>query len=112
MTATGNITTTSNVTARTVTATGETYTGGWFRTRGDTGWYSEKWGGGIYQSDADYVRIYNNKGLATGGTLAGGRVVSSGTISATGRVSNPRGPVTPAMGSGQGRRLIARHGIW
>lgn len=87
ITASGNITTTSDVSARNVTATGETITGGWFRTKGDTGWYSEKWGGGIYQSDPDNVRIYNNKGLATGGTLSGGRVISSGTISATGRVS-------------------------
>lgn len=46
ITASGNITTTSDVSARNVTATGETITGGWFRTKGDTGWYSEKWGGG------------------------------------------------------------------
>ncbi|PWU32067.1 shufflon system plasmid conjugative transfer pilus tip adhesin PilV [Pseudomonas sp. RW407] len=98
ITATGNITTGADVSARNVTATGtvtaatanvtgETYTGGWFRTRGDTGWYSEKWGGGIYQSDADWVRIYNNKGLATGGTLVGGQIVSFGNMTATGRIS-------------------------
>lgn len=98
ITATGNVTTGADVSARNVTATGtviaatanvtgETYTGGWFRTRGDTGWYSEKWGGGIYQSDADWVRIYNNKGLATGGTLVGGQVVAFGNMTATGRIS-------------------------
>ena len=96
--ASGNVTTSGDVSARNVTATGnvnaataniagETYTGGWFRTRGDTGWYSEKWGGGIYQSDADWVRIYNNKGLSTGGSISGGQVSSSGTITATGRLS-------------------------
>lgn len=98
ITATGNVTTGADVNARNVTATntvsaatanvtGETYTGGWFRTRGDTGWYSEKWGGGIYQSDSDWVRVYNNKGLSTGGTVAAGQVTSTGTVSANGRLS-------------------------
>lgn len=98
ITATGNVSTSSDVIARAVTAsatitaataniTGETYTGGWFRTRGDTGWYSEKWGGGIYQADPDWVRIYNNKGLYTGGTVAAGQVTSAGSISANGRLS-------------------------
>lgn len=79
-----DITTTSDVNARNVTATGdvevagETYTTGWFRTRGDTGWYSEKWGGGIYQSDADWLRVYNDKGLATGGRIYGGTLQSDG----------------------------------
>lgn len=96
--ASGNVTTSADVNARNVTATntlnattaniaGETYTGGWFRSRGDTGWYSEKWGGGIYQSDPDWVRIYNNKGLATGGGIVGGQIHSSGTLSASGRLS-------------------------
>ncbi|AZC91300.1 shufflon system plasmid conjugative transfer pilus tip adhesin PilV [Pseudomonas chlororaphis] len=98
ITASGNVATSRDVTARDVTASGtlngviadikgETYTGGWFRTRGDTGWYSEKWGGGIYQADPDWVRIYNDKGLATGGTLVGGQVVAFGNMTATGRIS-------------------------
>lgn len=33
------------------------------------------------------MRIYNNKGLATGGTLVGGQVVAFGNITATGRIS-------------------------
>lgn len=33
----------------------------WVRTLGTTGWVSETYGGGIYMSDTDYVRIYNNK---------------------------------------------------
>ncbi|WP_323615266.1 shufflon system plasmid conjugative transfer pilus tip adhesin PilV [Pseudomonas putida] len=98
ITASGNVTTSADVNARNVTATntvtagtanitGETYTGGWFRSRGDTGWYNEKWGGGIYQSDPDWVRIYNNKGLATGGAVVAGQVVSNGTITASARLS-------------------------
>lgn len=96
--ASGNVTTTADISARNVTAngtvtaattntTGETYTGGWFRTRGDAGWYSEKWGGGIYQSDPDWVRIYNDKGLATGGAFVSGNVTSLSTITSSGRLS-------------------------
>ncbi|CAH0648200.1 MULTISPECIES: shufflon system plasmid conjugative transfer pilus tip adhesin PilV [Pseudomonas] len=82
-----NVTATNTVTAATANITGETYTGGWFRSRGDTGWYNEKWGGGIYQSDPDWVRIYNNKGLATGGAVVAGQVQSYGSISASGRLT-------------------------
>ncbi|AAY93924.1 shufflon system plasmid conjugative transfer pilus tip adhesin PilV [Pseudomonas protegens] len=82
-----DINNTGTLNASTANVTGETYTGGWFRTRGDTGWYSEKWGGGIYQSDADYVRIFNDKGLATGGEVAAGKVTSSSTITASGRLA-------------------------
>ncbi|OLU25497.1 pilus assembly protein PilV [Pseudomonas sp. PA15(2017)] len=78
---TSNLTATNTIKTATADVTGETYTGGWFRTRGDTGWYSEKWGGGFYQSDAEFVRIYNDKGLATGGRI------SAGTIQTDGRAS-------------------------
>ncbi|MGJ3439085.1 shufflon system plasmid conjugative transfer pilus tip adhesin PilV [Pseudomonas sp. Je.1.5.c] len=80
ITASGNVTTTRDVSARNITATGETTTGGWFRTKGDTGWYSEKWGGGIYQSDANWVRVLNNKGLLTGGQVRGGTLQSDGRV--------------------------------
>lgn len=33
----------------------------WFRSTGNTGWYSETYGGGIHMLDSTYVRIYNNK---------------------------------------------------
>lgn len=139
ITASGNVTTGGDVTARNVTATanvnaatsnvtGETYTGGWFRTRGDTGWYSEKWGGGIYQSDADWVRIYGDKGLATGGSISGGQVNSSGAITATGRLSTNEflsigGTATAGnncgdtkliakSSTGNGTTLSCQDGIW
>ena len=35
--------------------------GGWLRSSGSTGWYNESYGGGIYMSDSDYVRVYNDK---------------------------------------------------
>lgn len=37
------------------------YSSNWFRSRGQTGWYSQDYGGGVYMSDSDQVRIYNNK---------------------------------------------------
>lgn len=49
----------------------------WIRTDGDTGWYSQSYGGGIHMTDSTYVRVYNNKSfyvsgniLATGGITA------------------------------------------
>lgn len=83
ITASGNITTSADISARNVTATGtvkagtadvagETYTGGWFRTRGDTGWYNEKWGGGWYMSDSTWVRSWMNKNVYTGGEMKAG----------------------------------------
>lgn len=71
VTATNNVTGT-NVNARTTRTEGETYTGGWFRTTGDTGWYSEKHGGGIYMTDNSWVRVYNDKNFSTGGQIKGG----------------------------------------
>ncbi|EFP6579684.1 shufflon system plasmid conjugative transfer pilus tip adhesin PilV [Salmonella enterica] len=79
---TGNMTATGTVTAQTTNTAGETYTGGWFRTRGDTGWYSEKWAGGFYMSDSSWVRSYNNKGIYTGGQVQAGTVQSNGRMTA------------------------------
>lgn len=36
----------------------------WFRSLGNTGWYSTTHGGGIYMTDSTYVRVYNGKALA------------------------------------------------
>lgn len=55
----------------------DVYSSSWLRTTGQTGWYSESYGGGIYMTDSTYVRVYNNKSfyvsgniLATGGITA------------------------------------------
>ena len=39
------------------------YTDSWFRSNGNTGWYSETYGGGIYMEDSTWVKVYNNKGF-------------------------------------------------
>lgn len=33
----------------------------WFRSEGNTGWYSQTYGGGIYMTDSNYIRTLNNK---------------------------------------------------
>lgn len=33
----------------------------WFRSVGNSGWYSETHGGGIYMTDSTWVKVYNNK---------------------------------------------------
>ncbi|WP_370694628.1 shufflon system plasmid conjugative transfer pilus tip adhesin PilV [Pseudomonas sp. FP833] len=67
--------------ARAVTATSDiTSKDGWYRSQNDTGWVNEKWGGGIYQSDADWVRVLNDKGLLSGGKIRGGTLQADGRV--------------------------------
>lgn len=40
---------------------GTAYTSNWFRSNGQTGWYSQTYGGGIYMTDSSYVRVYGSK---------------------------------------------------
>lgn len=42
---------------------GQAYVSGWLRSRGDVGWYSQDYGGGIHMTDSTWVRIYGGKGL-------------------------------------------------
>ncbi|MBS2052334.1 shufflon system plasmid conjugative transfer pilus tip adhesin PilV, partial [Pseudomonas aeruginosa] len=74
----GNATVGGTIKGQTADITGETYTGGWFRTRGDTGWYNQKWNGGWYMSDPTWVRSYANKNIYTGGEMRGGKLTSEG----------------------------------
>jgi hypothetical protein len=47
------------------------YTSNWFRSYGDTGWYSETHGGGWFMQDNSWVRTYGGKGVWTAGGLLG-----------------------------------------
>lgn len=40
--------------------------GGWLRTYGDTGWYSQTYGGGWYMTDGTWLRTYGNKSIYGG----------------------------------------------
>ncbi|EOG4615001.1 shufflon system plasmid conjugative transfer pilus tip adhesin PilV [Pseudomonas aeruginosa] len=79
---TGNATVGGTIKGQTADITGETYTGGWFRTRGDTGWYNQKWSGGWYMSDPTWVRSYANKNVYTGGEMRAGKLTSTGRVEA------------------------------
>jgi type II secretory pathway pseudopilin PulG len=131
ITASGTIATTADVSARNITATntvsgntaeigGETYTGGWFRSRGDGGWYSEKWGGGWYMSDSTWVRSWMNKSIYTSGQVRGGEVRSDGRtyvgeylqlarVAAENTACSPNGLLGRSVA---GRMLSCQSGIW
>lgn len=47
------------------------YTGNWFRSTGQTGWYNETYGGGIYMADSSWVRVYNSKAFLCNNIRAG-----------------------------------------
>lgn len=42
---------------------GQAYVSGWLRSRGNVGWYSQDYGGGIHMTDSTWVRVYGGKGL-------------------------------------------------
>ena len=73
---TGNI----NSNGGSVYAAGEVTAGDWLRTNGDTGWYSNKWGGGWYMTDGSWVRAYNGKNVWTPGTLQADTAVQSAYV--------------------------------
>lgn len=41
----------------------------WIRTTGQTGWYSETYGGGVFMRDSTYVQIYGGKKLYVGNSV-------------------------------------------
>lgn len=58
------------------------YTSNWFRSIGDTGWYSESYGGGWYMADSTWIRIYGSKSVYqnTGQIRTDGYLVTNGGI--------------------------------
>lgn len=40
---------------------GYVFSNGWFRSLGNTGWYSQTYDGGIYMTDSSYVRVYKKE---------------------------------------------------
>lgn len=62
----GKINAISSITASTF------YTGNWFRSTGQTGWYSETYGGGIWMTDSSWVRVYNSKAFLCDNNIRAG----------------------------------------
>ena len=95
----GDITTPGKVQGKTITAnadmnTDTIYASNWFRSRGNTGWYSEDYGGGWYMADSDWIRAYNGKGITTTGNMSiGGFIQSNNIINTTYEYQSNRGSV-------------------
>ncbi|MBF8164249.1 shufflon system plasmid conjugative transfer pilus tip adhesin PilV [Pseudomonas mendocina] len=121
-----NLNSAGTVSAATVTAsgnisaTGETTTGGWFRTTGDTGWYNQKWNGGWYMNDPTWVRSYGDKNVYSGGEIRGGTLRSEGRtavgeylqlggVATEGTACSPNGLVGR---NAAGLTLSCQSGVW
>lgn len=88
---------------------------GWFRSTGSTGWYSNSYGGGIYMQDANWVRVWGNKGFYTAGEIQGGSIVSDSYVQIAGTATlgaacSPNGLIGMAS-SGQGA-IQCLGGVW
>ena len=104
----GDITTPGKVEGKTITATADIntdtiYASNWFRSRGNTGWYSEDYGGGWYMADSDWIRAYNGKGITTTGNMSiGGYIQSNNIINTTYEYQSNRGSVDWRFGAATG----------
>ena len=104
----GDITIPGKVQGKTITATVDMntntiYASNWFRSRGTTGWYSEDYGGGWYMTDADWIRAYNGKGIATNGNMSiGGYIQSNNIINTTYEYQSNRESVDWRFGAATG----------
>lgn len=74
---------------------GDIIASSWIRTGGNTGWYSQSYGGGIHMTDSTWVRVYNGKQFyvsstssdaihTAGGINASGRIYAGGHLSTNG----------------------------
>jgi len=54
--------------------------GGWLRTYGDTGWYSQTYGGGWHMTDSTWLRAYGGKNIYTPSVVQGDAAVQSGLL--------------------------------
>lgn len=73
----------------------------WHRSTGQTGWVNESYGGGIYMTDATWVRVWNGKGFLCENTIE-----SSYRLSAR-QLVNVYGALGYGWGSGQAAFQVA-----
>jgi len=57
--------------------------GGWVRTYGQTGWYSQTYSAGWYMIDPSWVRVYNGVGIYTSGNIQAGTQLQSEVATGT-----------------------------
>lgn len=82
----GSMTASGGISAGGDISTGGTMYSNWFRSQGNTGWYSQTYGGGWYMSDPTWIRAYGNKSVYTTGEIRGGTIHSTGDVEADGGV--------------------------
>lgn len=58
------------------------FSGNWFRSTGDTGWFNESYGGGIYMTDSTWVKVYNDRHFQCRGTIFGYRYTTNNNAAA------------------------------
>ncbi len=58
---------------------GSVYANNWFRSTGNTGWYNETYGGGIFMKDTTYVRTYGGKSFYCDQIIQSGSQMLVGT---------------------------------
>lgn len=69
---------------------GSFYTGNWFRSSGQTGWYNESYAVGIYATEAGNVRTYNNASFIANNVTATGLMSSANGYQTTAYLTNQR----------------------
>ena len=85
----------------------DVYSSSWLRTVGQTGWYSESYGGGWHMTDSTWLRAYNNKQIYTASTSPDafhtlGGVNASGRIYAGSYIETHGGLVCAGVGNSGG----------
>lgn len=60
----------------------------WIRTNGDTGWYNETYGGGLFMNDSTWVKVFNNKKLHVPNTEGDAIHTYGGILAANLRIDN------------------------
>ncbi|ODP35033.1 shufflon system plasmid conjugative transfer pilus tip adhesin PilV [Pandoraea sp. ISTKB] len=102
----------ANVNGNTYTS-GETYTGGWYRSTGANGWYNQTYNGGWYMADPTWVRSYADKNVYTGGQMLAGSLRSYGGLTMDG-IGYVGGSCTVGtfVRDPSGRHLSCVNGYW
>ena len=79
---------------------GAVYSNNWFRSSGNTGWYSQTYGGGIYMVDSTWVQTYNGKRFYSSGGFGGSVLYGSyGSMTLYGTNNGYAGISTPDVAS-------------
>lgn len=82
-----------------VYADGQAFTTNWWRSLGNTGWFSQAWGGGIWMDQATYVRVYNGKGFTAMGYVGVGTETPDTQLDVHGKATISRDGATECCGN-------------